>query len=680
MRNSQTKFNSDSNTITQKTYFEERASVSTENEKKFNLRELFEGVFSKLHPLFSIDCGALILYNDELTHITRVYLSEVDDGQISCVETISDPVSLSLITKEISAFDFPVLKSRQDWVDDFGENHCLTNHPTEYHFHGYIPIEHNGHIFGTFELHNHNRELSADGLTFCCNTADFMAGLLAVMQQKPHTDIVDHSPKNNSNQSFVAISDKLMLAGSRTEVVNIVEAHFLKEYHAQYAELLISSTQEFIFDSSFLTETINEFDVKALNEKIVKKVYLDLWVENEVIHVVAIPLLKSTEVIGQLLLGFKGNINITADARFKSIINIVVLAAARLLAEEKSELQQKQLEDYDTKISGFITHVDEVAEPVYTHPGIVGSSAEMQEVYSLLNRIANSETTILILGETGTGKELIAKAVHDASNRKETTMIKVNCAAIPPNLIESELFGHEKGSFTGATERRVGKFEQAHKGTIFLDEIGELTLDLQVKLLRVLQEKEIERVGGKVTIPTDVRIISATNRNLLEEVEAGKFRSDLFYRLNVFPVSLPPLRNRKTDIPVLASYFLKKYANKSNRNIIGFSKKAMDAMIAYNWPGNVRELEHLIERQVVMTKGSMVKDIGLAEVTKTSISVVVPQVKTIFENERDHIFLVLELCNGKISGANGAAKLLGVPATTLNSKIKRLGLSKKHIF
>ncbi len=300
----------------------------------------------------------------------------------------------------------------------------------------------------------------------------------------------------------------------------------------------------------------------------------------------------------------------------------------------------------------------------------------MQEVYQKLNRISSSETTVLILGETGTGKELIAKAIHDGSKRNEKALIKVNCAAIPPHLIESELFGHEKGSFTGATDKRIGKFEQAHEGTIFLDEIGELPLDLQVKLLRVLQEKEIERVGGKTTISTDVRIISATNRNLLEEVKAGRFRQDLFYRLNVFPVSLPPLRKRKSDIAQLATCFLEKFAKKSNRSITGFSKKAIATLTAYHWPGNVRELEHLVERHVVMAKNPIIREVEIPGDKANSQSAA--PVKTIFENERDHIFAVLELCNGKISGAQGAAKLLGVPATTLNSKIKRLGLAKKH--
>ncbi|TCD28787.1 sigma-54-dependent Fis family transcriptional regulator [Pedobacter psychrodurus] len=491
-----------------------------------------------------------------MDHITRAYLTEILSGQISCVETISDPVSLSLITKEISGFDFPVLKSRQDWIADFGENHCLTNHPTEYHFHCYIPLENNGRILGTFELHNHNHELNAEGLTFCCNIADFIAGLLAVMEER-----------------------------------NVYEPNLA---------------------TPIKSEIINEPKISAF-------------------------------------------------------------------ADEKIKQLEQEIEKLRVQLAEYLIFKPEESSEILTHPEIVGSSPEMQEVYRLLNLISSTETTVLILGETGTGKELIAKAVHDGSTRSQKTMVKVNCAAIPPNLIESELFGHEKGSFTGATERRIGKFEQAHKGTIFLDEIGELPIDLQVRLLRVLQEKEIERIGGKTTIPTDVRIISATNRNLLEEVEAGRFRRDLFYRLNVFPLSLPPLRNRKSDIAVLATFFLEKFARKSKRTLEGFSKKALSQMMAYSWPGNVRELEHLIERQVVMAQGPVIRNVEIPGSPEKSLSTLAP-VKTIFENERDHIFAVLALCNGKISGQNGAAKLLGVPATTLNSKIKRLGLSKKHIF
>jgi len=660
------------------------ASLQHVSEQNFSLRELFHGVFSKLHPLFSIDCGALIIYDDELNHISKVYLSEASDGEISCVETVSDPISLSLITKEISGFDFPVLKSRQDWIEDFGENHCLNYHPTEYHFHCYIPIEHTGKKLGTFELHNHNRELSPDGLTFCCNIADFLAGLLAVMDKRIEVLRPVNQNLNPTEKLFLSeqLLNQLERATAIDEVVSIVENALLSNLKADFVEFSIVNQQDFAFDPESLNSVINSFEVRRLNEPIVKIEKLNVLLKREIESVFVIPLVKSNTILGQLLIGFKEPepLNFKLAAEINLTRSIILLNVESFLLKEKNKLQEKEIQEYQEKMSEYLVHKIEVPSENYRYDDIVGVSEEMQQVYRLLNRISSSETTVLILGETGTGKELIAKAVHDASRRKSNKMIRVNCAAIPPNLIESELFGHEKGSFTGATERRIGKFEQAHNSTIFLDEVGELPLDLQVKLLRVLQEKEIERVGGKTTISTDVRIVSATNRNLLEEVEAGRFRRDLFYRLNVFPVSLPPLRNRKMDIPVLATHFLNKYATKSNKTLYGFSKKAVSAMMAYNWPGNVRELEHLIEREVVMAKGLIIKDIEVPNASKKSVSLTGTSVKTIFENEREHIFSVLKLCNGKISGPNGAAKLLGVPATTLNSKIKKLGLAKKHVF
>ncbi|TWR30040.1 sigma-54-dependent Fis family transcriptional regulator [Mucilaginibacter pallidiroseus] len=314
------------------------------------------------------------------------------------------------------------------------------------------------------------------------------------------------------------------------------------------------------------------------------------------------------------------------------------------------------------------------------YEGIIGECPEMKKVFSLIDRVAASESTVLILGETGTGKEMVAKAIHNCSDRSGKPLVMVNCAAVPPNLIESELFGHERGAFTGAMDKRIGKFELANGGTLFLDEIGELQLELQVKLLRALQEKEIERVGGKATIKTDVRIISATNRDLAEEVKKGFFRQDLYFRLNVFPIHLPALKQRTEDIPLLAVHFLHKYSRKAKKDIKGFTNGVLKQMRNYAWPGNVREMEHLIERQVLLNKGKVVNEIPLPthEKTLNDKNGKPQKVKTIDENERDHIFDVLTLCKGKISGPSGAAKLLGVPATTLNSKIKRLGLNRKH--
>ncbi|MBS1665373.1 MAG: sigma 54-interacting transcriptional regulator [Bacteroidetes bacterium] len=313
-------------------------------------------------------------------------------------------------------------------------------------------------------------------------------------------------------------------------------------------------------------------------------------------------------------------------------------------------------------------------------PEIIGRSQELRETLELISIVAPTYSTVLILGETGTGKELVARAIHNGSSRKDQPMIKVNCAALPPNLIESELFGHERGSFTGAVDRRIGKFELAHKGTLFLDEIGELPLELQVKLLRALQEKEIERVGGRTTIKVDVRIVTATNRNLMKEVEEGRFRADLFYRLNVFPIGIPALRERRDDIPLLAAHFIEKISKKAGRPVVKMEKAVVDQITRYDWPGNIRELEHVIERSVLLNKESVLKEVYLPDVRLNAVAVRTEEfaVKTIQENERDHIINVLRHCNGKVAGYGGAAEFLGVPPSTLSSKLKRLGIQKMH--
>jgi len=555
MRESQTDFNDTFyHSNTEDPLPDTQADYNPSAFSDFNLSDLLKGVYAKLYPLFAIDCAVLVCYNQKMTQITNLYRSEMLSGAVSCTAIKGDFTQLSAITNEISAFEFPILRSKKEWIATFGENHQIGNQQADYQFHGYIPIESGGKIYGTLELHNFDRELNAEGLKFCCNVADFIAGLFEVNAER--------GAKNNL---------------------------------------------------PFLPKLNGEVKQQAVHQE---------------------------ETIVQL---------------------------------------EDEIRKLKTSLDEFTLFTKEELTEMPPHNAIVGTSVQMQEVFRLLNRISPTETTVLILGETGTGKELIAKSVHDHSPRAAQKLIKVNCAAIPINLMESELFGHEKGSFTGATEKRIGKFELAHQGTIFLDEIGEMPLDLQVKLLRVLQEKEIERIGGKTTIRTDVRIISATNRNLLSEVEAGRFRQDLFYRLNVFPITIPPLRTRRSDIPLLALHFLEKFAAKLNRHLEGFSKKAMGALVNYSWPGNVRELEHLIERHLVINQGKMINSIEIPDQSNFNLQDANKPVKTIFENERDHIFSVLELCNGRISGKNGAAKLLGVPATTLNSKIKRLGLAKKHI-
>ncbi|MBE9461435.1 sigma 54-interacting transcriptional regulator [Dyadobacter subterraneus] len=313
--------------------------------------------------------------------------------------------------------------------------------------------------------------------------------------------------------------------------------------------------------------------------------------------------------------------------------------------------------------------------------GIVGQSHLLLHVFDLINQVAPGDTSVLITGESGTGKERIADSIHALSGRKGKPFIKVNCAALPVNLIESELFGHEKGAFTGAVERRIGRFEQADGGTIFLDEIGDMPLEMQVKLLRVLQEKEIERIGGKSTVKVNIRVIAATNRNLEKEVAEGRFRLDLYYRLNVFPLQLPSLSERKEDIPLLVNHFIRYYSRKTGRKISGVSDRVMKNLLTYDWPGNIRELENLIERSVLLTKGFVIEEVTLplSKNKKPASQEEDGRMKTIFENERDHIIAVLKKCNGRIRGAFGAAEILDIPPTTLGSKMKKLGIRREFV-
>src|SRR5262247_2266237 len=309
---------------------------------------------------------------------------------------------------------------------------------------------------------------------------------------------------------------------------------------------------------------------------------------------------------------------------------------------------------------------------------IVGHSAALRRVLQAVDTVAPTDATVLLSGETGTGKDVIARAIHTCSRRRSNPFVKLNCAAIPTGLLESELFGHEKGAFTGAIAPRMGRFELAKHGTIFLDEIGDIPLELQPKLLRVLQEREFERLGSTKTLHSDARLIAATNANLAERVGEQRFRSDLYYRLNVFPISIPPLRERKEDIPLLARHFLEKYARRMNRRVDSIPAVAMDAMSEYQWPGNVRELENFIERSVILSPASELQP-PLAELAQqrnfsTTLSQRSPATRK--EAEREHILRALRDSNWRIGGSTGAAARLGMKRTTLGSLVKRLGIDR----
>ncbi|MGE5126138.1 MAG: sigma-54 interaction domain-containing protein, partial [Betaproteobacteria bacterium] len=345
----------------------------------------------------------------------------------------------------------------------------------------------------------------------------------------------------------------------------------------------------------------------------------------------------------------------------------IALAIENMLAYEEIARLKARLEEENV-------YLREEARSVGLD-GIIGDSRAIGRVKQAVATVAGTDATVLITGETGTGKELVARAIHEGSPRRGRTLVKVNCAALPASLIESELFGHEKGAFTGALARKPGRFELADRGSIFLDEVGDLPLELQAKLLRVLQEGEFERVGGIQTLKVSVRVVAATNQDLQTAVESGRFRADLYYRLNVFPIAVPPLRERREDIPVLVRHLVIRNAARLGKSIDEIREREMDALVAYDWPGNVRELENVVERAVILTRGTAL-ELG------DWLPVVAPappscsRVQTLAEVERSHVLEVLKSTRGRVSGPRGAARLLGIKPTTLEARIRRLGIQK----
>ena len=341
-------------------------------------------------------------------------------------------------------------------------------------------------------------------------------------------------------------------------------------------------------------------------------------------------------------------------------------------ALRKALLEVEQLKNH---LQAENVYLQEEIKTEYNFEEMIGQNASLQKVLRKVEQVAPTDATVLIQGETGTGKELLARAIHNLSPRKDRALVKVNCGAISAGLVESELFGHEKGAFTGAVHQRIGRFELADGGTIFLDEVGELPQDTQVKLLQVLQEGEFERVGGSRTIKVDVRVIAATNRDLKKALQEGKFRPDLFYRLNVFPISIPTLRERKEDIPLLARYFAVKYGTKLDKKIETIPKKTMDILLSYSWPGNIRELENVVERAVILTQSNVINVdesiLGLESATQTTGS------KALGDIERKHILSVLEETDWIIDGKRGAASVLGMNSSTLRSRMKKLCIRKR---
>lgn len=396
---------------------------------------------------------------------------------------------------------------------------------------------------------------------------------------------------------------------------------------------------------------------------------LERWRNLGMKSVCWLPLISHGAVLGTLTIASRREAAFTE--REVGLMRQVAIQVA--IAIENAFAHQELIEQKEKLVEEKLYLEDELRTE-FNFEEIVGESAQLRRILKQVETVAPTDATVMILGETGTGKELIARAIHNLSSRSERTFVKVSCAAIPAGLLESELFGHERGAFTGAISQKLGRLELAHRGTLFLDEVGDIPLELQPKLLRALQEREFERLGSTRTIPVDVRLVAATNRDLQQMVNSREFRMDLFYRINVFPINVPPLRERAEDIPILVRYFVQKHAQRMRKQIDEIPPEAMEALVNWHWPGNVRELENFIERAVILSPGRRLRVIAselrpLDEPPPSSIA-------TLEDTERAHILRVLQETKGVISGPRGAASRLGLKRTTLNSKMQKLGISR----
>jgi formate hydrogenlyase transcriptional activator len=490
-------------------------------------------------------------------------------------------------------------------------------------------------------------------------------------------------------QAFIDIFDKVLGSVREPLVVLDSDLKVLKANHSFYQTFKVTpegtegvliydlgngqwdipKLRELLEDILPQNTTFNDFEVEHDFETIGRKI----------MHLNARRIYRESKQTQMILLAIE---DVTEREYYKRHLEELVekrtaeISVAREEAEKGKQIAEAallEIKKLKNQVEAERAYLQEEIKLAYNHENIVGQSDAINYVLYKVEQIARSNTIVLVLGETGTGKELVARAIHGLSLRKERALVKLNCATLPSNLIESELFGHEKGAFTGAHSRQLGRFEVADGATLFLDEIGELPLELQPKLLRVVQDGEFERLGNPRTIKIDARIIAATNRDLEQEVRKGRFREDLWYRLNIFPITMPPLRDRLDDIPLLVDFYIKKISKRMGKSVEIIPTRVMNALLNYHWPGNVRELENVLERAVINSSGPK---LHLVDELKTQQKDVSTTQKTLEAVEREHIVRILEQTQWKVSGKNGAAEILGLNRSTLRARMRKLGILK----
>ena len=671
-----------------------------------NKEELFKVIIDKIKPVIGFDDESVVVAYDDTGNYYSLFETEDQKYMNEFFKTQCglDAVGNDSLVCEIADLKSPALFNIKDMLRKYPGHPKLELSKANGYVQAFMgPLKFQGETLGTFIVHAKDEKFNYEDFEMFSAVTDLLA--LAV---RNILDLQEIRHQKLEKEVLLNIGETIASMRDKEELMDVIHEQLqpifggseistnlcLYRPEIECAELYLTTIsqemQEEVKEATGLSpifpakDNIMEKIMTSKNPMIIhpddlkgdpnNRPMYDGMVHMGVKEAMSGPLIINGKSIGSLHLHSKSEGHFTERMQhlFKGICDLMAIGVSNLLAKEEIEKLNSQLQEEKE-------YLMEEVNFNYNYEEMIGASQSMRDVYKLTSQVAVTDSTVLILGETGTGKELFARAIHNLSNRKDKPLIKINCAALPKELVESELFGHEKGSFTGALQQKIGKFELAQDGTIFFDEIGELPHEMQSKLLRVLQEREFERVGGNQTIQSDVRIIAASNRNLDNLVNTGEFRADLFYRLNVFSINLPPLSERKEDIPLLANHFLIQYAQRVGKNIKSISQQSLKELEVYPWPGNVRELEHVIERSVILCTGSVLKVHLDKKLAKSSGSNDDFRVKTLQESERELILNTLKICNGRIRGDGGASELLDIKPSTLEFRMKKLGITREHI-